>query len=142
MRADPAEILSPARPHACRGALQRARMPTWWCSIFGPDRPGGVLGDEPPAEACATCWSVAAVITDGVLDLAARPGQPVRRPSPTAGDAHARPSCCVRVPGGGQDLGGEPLLAHAEGRRIAAVVNDFGAINIDAELIAGASGAW
>src|ERR1700753_4390814 len=32
------------------------------------------------------------------------------------------------------------LLAHAEGRRMAAVVNDFGAINIDAELIAGASG--
>lgn len=31
------------------------------------------------------------------------------------------------------------LLAHAEGRRIAAVVNDFGAINIDSELIAGAS---
>ncbi|KRR06231.1 GTPase [Bradyrhizobium jicamae] len=31
------------------------------------------------------------------------------------------------------------LLAHAAGRRIAAVVNDFGAVNIDAELIAGAS---
>ena len=31
------------------------------------------------------------------------------------------------------------LLAYAQGRRIAAVVNDFGAINIDAELIAGAS---
>ncbi|MEY9517454.1 G3E family GTPase [Bradyrhizobium elkanii] len=30
------------------------------------------------------------------------------------------------------------LLAHAHGKRIAAVVNDFGAINIDAELIAGA----
>jgi G3E family GTPase len=31
------------------------------------------------------------------------------------------------------------LLAHAGGRRIAAVVNDFGAINIDAELIADSS---
>ncbi len=30
------------------------------------------------------------------------------------------------------------LLARADGRRIAAVVNDFGAVNIDAELIAGA----
>ncbi len=30
------------------------------------------------------------------------------------------------------------LLSHADGKRIAAVVNDFGAINIDAELIAGA----
>lgn len=32
------------------------------------------------------------------------------------------------------------VLAHAGGRRIAAVVNDFGAINIDAGLVAGADG--
>jgi G3E family GTPase len=32
------------------------------------------------------------------------------------------------------------LLRHADGRRIAAVVNDFGAINIDAELITDADG--
>ena len=32
------------------------------------------------------------------------------------------------------------LLKHADGRRIAAVVNDFGAINIDAELITDADG--
>ncbi|WP_275427069.1 GTP-binding protein, partial [Stenotrophomonas maltophilia] len=31
------------------------------------------------------------------------------------------------------------LLTSADGRRLAAVVNDFGAINIDAELIAGAA---
>src|ERR1700730_18333297 len=31
------------------------------------------------------------------------------------------------------------LLAHAGGRRISAVVNDFGAVNIDAELIIGAA---
>ena len=32
------------------------------------------------------------------------------------------------------------LLAHAQGIRIAALINDFGAINIDAELITGADG--
>jgi G3E family GTPase len=41
--------------------------------------------------------------------------------------------------GGGKTTVVNDLLAHAEGRRIATVVNDFGAINIDAELIAGAS---
>ncbi len=33
------------------------------------------------------------------------------------------------------------LLRHAQGRRVAVLVNDFGSINIDAELIANAAGA-
>ncbi len=41
--------------------------------------------------------------------------------------------------GAGKTTAINQLLAMADGRRIAAVVNDFGAINIDAELIAGAA---
>ena len=79
------------------------------------------------------------LIADGVLDVAARPGRPVRRP--VAGGLSRVPVPILLVAGflgAGKTTVVNHLLAHAEGRRIAAVVNDFGAINIDAELIAGA----
>jgi G3E family GTPase len=62
-------------------------------------------------------------------------------PSPKP-DAPAMPVPILLVAGflgAGKTTVVNHILAHAAGRRIAAVVNDFGAINIDAELIAGAS---
>src|SRR5881394_4063843 len=104
------------------------------------ERSRDILRDEPPVggRAASRGQRPAADIRwrDGCGGAARPAGAPAR--------------CCeliVPVPillvtgflGAGKTTVVNHLLAHAQGRRIAAVVNDFGAINIDAELITGAS---
>src|SRR5436309_15735282 len=103
-------------------------------------RPGNVLGDEPAVGGRAASGGQ-------------RPAADIRWRAGCGGEARpaGAPARCreliVPVPillvtgflGAGKTTVVNHLLAHAQGRRIAAVVNALGAINIDAELSAGAS---
>src|SRR3954467_12415075 len=142
MRADPGGDPFPQHArHAYQGQAA-ARRGCRHCRVRfrDADRPGDVLGDEPPVGGRAAPGRQ-------------RPAADIRWRARCGGEA--RPAgaparyreLMVPVPillvtgflGAGKTTVVNHLLAHAEGRRIAAVVNDFGAINIDAELIAGAS---
>src|SRR4029078_12817600 len=104
------------------------------------DRPGDFLGDEPPVRGRAASGG-----QRPSADIRWRAGcggaaWPVGSPARYRELIVPVPILLVtRFLRAGQNTVVNHLLAHAEGRRIAAVVNDFGAINIDAELIAGAS---
>src|SRR6185436_2071924 len=104
------------------------------------DRPGDFLGDEPPGGGRAASRGQRPAADIGWRAGCGGPARPAGAPACSR-------ELIVPVPillvtgflGAGKTTVVNHLLAHAEGRRIAAVVNDFGAINIDAELIAGAS---
>ena len=71
------------------------------------------------------------VISNGQLDTSVAPGRPIMRSEMTT------PVLVVTgFLGAGKTTFTTPCWT-AQGRRIAAIVNDFGAINIDPELIAG-----
>src|SRR5437867_2493087 len=104
------------------------------------DRPSDLLGDEPPVRGRTASGGQRPAADRRWRDGCGGKARPAGAP------ARCR-ELIVPVPillvtgflGAGKTTVVNHLLAHAEGRRIAAVVNDFGAINIDAELIAGAS---
>src|SRR3954447_3042918 len=142
MRPDPGRDPFPQHARDAYQGQAAARRGCRHCRVRfrDADRPGDVHGDQPPVGRRAASGGQRPPADNrwrAGCGGAARPaGAPARYRE-----------LMVSVPillvtgflGAGKTTVVNHLLAHAHGRRIAAVVNDFGAINIDAELIAGAS---
>src|SRR6267378_4930307 len=127
--------------HACQGKAAAGRGCRHCRVRFRrADRPGDFRGDEPPVGGRTASGGQRPAADHRWRAGCGGKARPAGAPARSRGLIVPVPILLVTgFLGAGKTRVVNHLLAHAQGRRIAAVVNDFGAVNIDAELIAGAS---